>query len=77
MQRRFRTLADLPAGQSARAIQFNDPVLASKLTAMGVLPGVLIELVRPAPFGQAFYVKVDGTRMALRQSEAASILVEL
>lgn len=42
-----------------------------KLTAMGVLPGAKIEMVRMAPFGQAYYIKVDGVRLALRAEEAA------
>jgi Fe2+ transport system protein FeoA len=34
-------------------------------------------MVRQSPFGNAFYVKVDGVRMALRREEAASILLEI
>jgi Fe2+ transport system protein FeoA len=77
MQRRYRTLPDLKQNESARAITVADAALACKLTAMGVLPGTRIEMVRPAPFGRAYYVKVDGIRMALREEEAASILLEL
>ncbi|MBL7804924.1 MAG: ferrous iron transport protein A [Saprospiraceae bacterium] len=77
MQRRYRTVSDLKENESARAISFDDPTLAGKLTAMGVLPGALIEMVRCAPFGKAYYIKVDGVRLALRTEEAATILVEL
>jgi Fe2+ transport system protein FeoA len=77
MQRRYRTVPDLKLHESALTLAFTDPALAGKLTAMGVLPGVRIELVRPAPFGQAYYVKVDGVRLALREEEAASILLEV
>jgi Fe2+ transport system protein FeoA len=77
MQRRFRTISDLKANESARAIAFMDPMLASKLTAMGIRPGTLIQMVRAAPFGSTFYVKVDGIRLALRQEEAASIHLEI
>lgn len=77
MQRRYRTIFDLKKNESALALAFNDPVLAGKLTAMGVLPGATIELVRPAPFGNAYYIKVDGIRLALREEEAASILLEI
>ncbi len=75
MQRRHRTLTELKANESAQAISFTDPALAGKLTAMGVLPGAKIEMVRKAPFGDAFYVKVDGVRLALRNEEARSILL--
>lgn len=77
MHRRYRTVRDLKAHESAHALAFEDPALAGKLTAMGVLPGTLIEMVRPAPFGQAYYIKADGVRLALREEEAASILIEL
>ena len=77
MQRRYRTISDLKLNESAKAIAFTDPALAGKLTAMGVLPGTRIELVRPAPFGKAYYIKVDGVRLALREEEAASILLEV
>ena len=77
MQRRYRTVPDLKVHESARALSFEDPALAGKLTAMGVLPGTLIEMVRTAPFGKAFYIKADGIRLALREEEAASILLEV
>ncbi|MCS6928707.1 MAG: ferrous iron transport protein A [Saprospiraceae bacterium] len=57
-------------------MRIEDPVLASRLTAMGVLPGSLIEMVRCTPFGHTYYVKADGIRLALRREEAQSILVE-
>lgn len=77
MQRRYRTVPDLKSHESAQAISFENPVLACKLTSMGVLPGARIEMVRQSPFGNAYYVKVDGVRMALRWEEAASILIEV
>jgi ferrous iron transport protein A len=77
MLRRYRTLKDLKTNESAKAISFEDQALACKLTAMGVLPGAMIEMIRTAPFGAAFYVKVDGIRLALREEEAASILLEV
>lgn len=77
MQRRYRTVPDLKAHESARTLAFSDPSLAGKLTAMGVLPGAQIEMVRPAPFGRAYYIKVDGVRLALREEEAAAIMIEL
>jgi ferrous iron transport protein A len=63
--------------ESARAIAFENPALAGKLTSMGLLPGSLVELIRRAPFGHAYYIKADGVRLALREEEAASILLEI
>ena len=77
MQRRYRSILDLKINESAKALAFSDSELACKLTAMGVLPGARIEMVRLSPFGSAYYVKVDGVRFALREEEAASILLEL
>lgn len=75
MQRRHRTLPELKVNESAQAISFTSPSLACKLTSMGILPGALIEMVRKAPFGDAFYIKADGVRLALRMDEAATILL--
>ncbi len=77
MQRRYRTIPDLKVHESAHALAFEDPALAGKLTAMGLLPGTLIEMVRTAPFGKAYYIKADGVRLALREEEASSILIDV
>jgi len=76
MLRRYRTVENLKSRECARALRIEDPVLASRLTAMGVLPGTLIEMIRKAPFGHTYYIKADGIRLALRKEEAASILVD-
>lgn len=77
MQRRFRIVPDLKQHESAKTLAFSNPALAGKLTAMGVLPGTRIEMVRQAPFGDAYYIKCDGVRLALRAEEAASIMLEV
>lgn len=77
MQRRYRSILDLQINESAKALAFSDSELARKLTAMGVLPGAVVEMVRHSPFGSAYYIKVDGVRFALREEEAGSILLEL
>ena len=76
MIKRYRTVVHLKSRECARAIRIEDPALAGRLTAMGVLPGSLIEMIRPAPFGQTYYIKADGVRLALRKEEAQNILVE-
>lgn len=77
MQRHHRTVTDLKLHENARAIAFSSPELACKLTSMGVLPGANIQVIRSSPFGNTFYIKVDGVRLALREAEAANILVEV
>ncbi len=76
MQRRHRSILELKQMESAKTFAFSNPALACRLTSMGILPGASVQLIRSAPFGQAFYIKVDGVRLALRQDEAASILIE-
>jgi Fe2+ transport system protein FeoA len=77
MQRRHRTLPELKPHESANTIAFVDSDIECKLTAMGIRPGTRIEMVRSAPFGDAYYVKADGVRLALRTEEAACILLEV
>lgn len=77
MQRRYRTIADLKVNESARTISFSDQALACKLTAMGLVPGTRVEMVRKSPFGSAYYLKVDGVRMALREEEALNVLLDI
>lgn len=56
---------------------FTDERIASKLMAMGVLPGSKIEIIRIAPFGGGFYIKVDGHGLAIRKKEAEAIVLEM
>lgn len=44
--------------------------------AMGLLPGSRVAIVRRAPFGGGWYVKVDNFYLALRKEEAASIVLQ-
>ncbi len=76
MFRRYRTVRSLKPRECARTLRIEDPMLASRLTAMGLLPGSLVEMIRSAPFGHTYYIKVDGVRLALRKEEASSILVD-
>ena len=47
-----------------------------KLLEMGFLPGSQVKVVRYAPFGGPMHVQVAGYNLALRRSEAATILVD-
>jgi Fe2+ transport system protein FeoA len=77
MQLQYRTINDLRPYESSRAISFTDTALACKLTAMGLLPGTKVMLVRESPLGDAVYIKIDdGLRIALRKEEAASVRIE-
>jgi ferrous iron transport protein A len=61
--------------RSGLVSHFTDEEIGGKLMAMGILPGSRIELVRRAPFGGGWYVKVDNNFIALRKQEAACIIM--
>lgn len=66
----------ISAGRITTVTGFTNDQLASKLMAMGILPGSQLTLVRKAPFGGAWYVAIDQQFIALRRQEAAAILVK-
>lgn len=68
-------LSELKAGQTKSVFQFEDEQLGGKLMAMGMLPGASVELVRTALAGNTLYIKFNGYCMAIRRSEAMSILL--
>ena len=43
--------------------------------AMGLLPGSVVELVRKSPFGKTIYIRSGNHYVALRDNEAATILI--
>lgn len=54
---------------------FTNDDIGGKLMAMGLLPGSRVVLVRRAPFGGGWYVKVDNLYIALRKEEASSVVL--
>ena len=53
------------------------PELRSRLYSLGVIPGSLLELLRFAPLGDPMQVKVGGSFISIRKSEAAIITVDI
>lgn len=73
-----QTLAQLKVGASATVKDVSgDPQLQQRLLEMGVLPGVLVQVVRFAPLGDPMEIKVMGYSLSLRKSEAACVTVEV
>lgn len=70
------TLADLAAGTSATVVKVtgNNPV-SRRLMEMGIVPGVLVRVVKSAPFGDPIEVRLLGYSLAMRRNEAESIEV--
>jgi len=71
------SIADLTPGQRGRVTQVeSDGAIRQRLLDMGLLPDAVIEIARVAPAGDPVWIKLQGFELALRRSEAASVLVE-
>jgi len=70
------SLGDVKPGQSAVVTKINAVgALRQRLLDMGVLPDTVIEIERVGLGGDPFWVRCQGARLALRRSEANSIMV--
>jgi Fe2+ transport system protein FeoA len=67
-------LSDLPAGRSAviTAMPSGRPAL-TRLRELGLVPGTKVKVVRRAPLGEPIEICVRGSRIAMRNHEAAHI----
>ena len=52
------------------------PEMRSRLYALGIIPGSALEILRFAPLGDPMQVKVGGSFVSIRKSEADIITVE-
>ena len=64
-------------GEELKISHFTDERLASKLMAMGILPGCSISLIRKAPIGGGWYLRIDQKMIALREEEVGCIVPSL
>ena len=70
------TLTAVPIGSAARVVAVNGTSrISRRLMEMGVIPGVLLEVLKTAPFGDPIEVRVRGYNLAMRRSEADAIEV--
>ncbi|MDP2170082.1 MAG: FeoA family protein [Rhodocyclaceae bacterium] len=72
------TLGDLQLGDRARITGYtiNDPGYRHQLLALGLTPGVELDIVRFAPFDDPMEIRVRGSSLFLRKGDAAFIHVE-
>lgn len=69
-------LSDLSPGQSARVSVINaQGMLRQRLLDLGILPDARIDLERVGLGGDPVWIRCQGAHLALRRSEARSILV--
>lgn len=71
-------LANANPGTCCRvtAINHDHPEVLSRLYALGVFPGVKIEVLRKAPMGDPIQLKVGQTLISIRKLEAAAIQID-
>ena len=72
----MRTVKDLKKGEFGTIERFLDETISCRLLRLGILPNAQITMVRKAPFGGAYYLKLNGLNIAVRDSEANSILLK-
>jgi Fe2+ transport system protein FeoA len=75
----FMPLNKLRPGESGRVAKIEDSLeerLASRIMALGFVPGTRVEVVRKAPLGDPVQFELRGSRISLRASEARHVLVE-
>ena len=70
------SLNALPHGTDARIVSVEGGgAVALRLMEMGVVPGAPVRVIKAAPLGDPIEVRVHGYHLALRRSEAETILV--
>lgn len=71
------TLAELAVGQRSRVLRVDGvDDISVRLMEMGVTPGVEIEVIGTAPFGDPLEIELRGYRLSVRRNEAARIVLE-
>ena len=72
------TLGQLRVGDRARVAGFSEAgkSFRRKLLAMGLTPGIEIDVARVAPMGDPVEIRVRGFSLSLRREEAAIMNVE-
>lgn len=73
----LKNLNQLSIGQTAVITDLTDKEIYLKLMDMGCLPGEIIKLKSRAPLGDPLMINVSGYSLALRNSEAETILVRV
>jgi ferrous iron transport protein A len=71
-----KTIADLKAGESAKIVVLDEGGYTCKLLNLGLIPNTLVTMVRTAPFGGAYYIKLGDHQLAVRIEEAKTITLE-
>ncbi len=73
------TLSDLDCGVPAVVVDLRDDEgeTSARLLELGVLPGVVVRVVRRSPFGCPVEVDVGGARYTMRTETTAAVRVRI
>ncbi len=72
----LKNLTEIATNNIVTILSFDHQLVARKLITMGVIPGKEIEIIRKAPFGGAYYIRVSDLYFAIRKVEAKAIIIE-
>ncbi|MFT4644641.1 MAG: ferrous iron transport protein A [Planctomycetota bacterium] len=72
----MKNLSKISINKVVEIISFKHQMVAKKLITMGVIPGREVEILRKAPFGGAYYIRVSDLYFAIRKAEAKTIIVK-
>lgn len=73
----MQKLSQMRPSQRGRIVGMTDhSAVASRLWALGIMPGVDIRVVGVAPLGDPMLVQMDCGRISLRREEADKLNVE-
>lgn len=71
------SLKDLPVGHAARVVTLNAArAVDQRLLALGLLPGMVVKVVRIAPLGDPIAIEFQNQCVSLRKAEVEEVMVE-
>ena len=71
-------MISVPIGSAARVVAVNGTGrISRRLMEMGIIPGVLLEVLKTAPFGDPIEIRLRGYNLAMRRNEAEAIEVSI
>ena len=72
------TLSQLEVGQTAEVLEISGiDAVSMRLMELGMLPGVVIEMIGQAPLGDPVEVGLGSSRVSLRRSEADRVQISV
>lgn len=72
------SLITLQPGQFGKVVSLNaERAVDQRLMALGLLPGMVVKVVRRAPLGDPLALSFGGIEICLRESEAREIFIDV